>query len=42
MEFDQNDLSVQLGEIKLMEAGQPLPFDNAVSSQEVQHGAGTS
>jgi hypothetical protein len=30
VQFDQNDLSVRLGDIKLMEAGQPLPFDNGV------------
>ena len=33
VQFDQNDLSVQLGEIKLMEAGQPLAFDNAVGGR---------
>lgn len=33
VQFDQNDLSVQLGSIKLMEAGQPLPFDNGAASK---------
>jgi hypothetical protein len=33
VQFDQNDLSVRLGDIPLMEAGQPLPFDNAVRQQ---------
>lgn len=31
--FDQNDLSVQLGPIKLMEGGQPLAFDAKVASK---------
>lgn len=33
VQFDQDDLSVQLGDIRLMEAGQPLPFDNAAASK---------
>ena len=30
VQFDQNDLSVRLGDIPLMEGGQPLPFDAKV------------
>jgi glutamate N-acetyltransferase/amino-acid N-acetyltransferase len=31
--FDQNDLKIFLGDIHLMEAGQPLAFDRAAASQ---------
>ncbi|EFJ45106.1 hypothetical protein VOLCADRAFT_64030 [Volvox carteri f. nagariensis] len=31
--FDQSDLGVQLGSMKLMEAGQPLPFDKAAANK---------
>jgi len=27
IQFDQDDLAVRLGDIQLMQAGQPLPFD---------------
>jgi hypothetical protein len=32
VQFDQNDLAVRLGDIQLMEAGQPLPFDAKAAS----------
>jgi glutamate N-acetyltransferase/amino-acid N-acetyltransferase len=32
VQFDQNDLGVSLGDIKLMEAGQPLAFDKDAAS----------
>ena len=31
--FDQNDLAITLGEIALMENGQPLPFDRKAANQ---------
>ena len=31
--FDQNDLGVQMGSIKLMEKGQPLAFDKAAANK---------
>ena len=31
--FDQNDLGVRLGDMQLMEAGQPLPFDKATANK---------
>lgn len=33
VKFDPNDLDVTLGPMKLMEAGQPLPFDKAAASK---------
>lgn len=33
VQFDQNDLSVRLGDIPLMEGGQPLAFDAKVASK---------
>jgi hypothetical protein len=32
VDFDQRQLGVQLGSTKLMEAGQPLPFDKVTSA----------
>lgn len=40
VKFDQDDLSVQLGDIKLMEAGQPLPFDNKAASKYLKDTTG--
>lgn len=33
IQFDQNDLGVQLGSIKLMQGGQPLPFDKIAANK---------
>lgn len=33
VQFDQNDLAVRLGDIQLMEAGQPLAFDAKTASK---------
>lgn len=33
IKFDQDDLAVRLGEIQLMEAGQPLAFDAKTASK---------
>jgi hypothetical protein len=33
LQFDQNDLGVQLGSMVLMEKGQPLPFDKAAANK---------
>jgi glutamate N-acetyltransferase/amino-acid N-acetyltransferase len=33
VQFDQNNLGVQIGSIKLMENGQPLEFDKAAASK---------
>ncbi|GBF99744.1 hypothetical protein Rsub_12519 [Raphidocelis subcapitata] len=38
--FDQNDLSVQLGDIKLMKAGQPLAFDQKAASKYLKDTTG--
>ena len=33
VQYEQNDLNVTLGDIALMEAGQPLPFDAKAASE---------
>jgi glutamate N-acetyltransferase/amino-acid N-acetyltransferase len=33
VEFDQNELAVKLGDVQLMQAGQPLAFDAKVASK---------
>lgn len=38
--FDQNDLGVQLGDIKLMEKGQPLAFDKATANKYLKDTCG--
>ncbi|GAX85732.1 hypothetical protein CEUSTIGMA_g13147.t1, partial [Chlamydomonas eustigma] len=40
VQFDQNDLGVQLGSIKLMEKGQPLPFDKAAANKYLKDTCG--
>jgi hypothetical protein len=40
LQFDQNDLGVQLGSMVLMEKGQPLPFDKAAANKYLKVGKG--
>lgn len=37
--FEQEDLKIQLGDILMMEAGQPLPFDRAAASDYMKRAA---
>ncbi|MEM9772435.1 MAG: bifunctional ornithine acetyltransferase/N-acetylglutamate synthase, partial [Cyanobacteria bacterium P01_D01_bin.73] len=37
--FDQNDLSITLGDITLMEKGQPLPFDRGAANAYLRQAA---
>lgn len=40
VQFDQNELGVQLGAIKLMEKGQPLAFDKMVANKYLKDTCG--
>jgi glutamate N-acetyltransferase/amino-acid N-acetyltransferase len=40
VQFDQNQLGVQLGPFKLMEAGQPLAFDKVAANKYLKDTCG--
>lgn len=40
VQFDQNDLAVKLGDIQLMQAGQPLAFDAKTASKYLKDTCG--
>ena len=40
VQFDQNEMGVQLGSMKLMEKGQPLPFDKIIANKYLKDTCG--